>query len=82
MSELRYDPVKQIWSVIAAGRSRKPDDFLIKRLEFREDELTVCPPFCKGNEDKTGSEIFTIKSDSGWATRVVPNRYPCLPYRR
>ncbi|PLX65853.1 MAG: galactose-1-phosphate uridylyltransferase [Denitrovibrio sp.] len=77
MSELRYDPVKQIWSVIATDRSRKPDDFLVKRLEFREDEMTVCP-FCKGHESKTGTEIYSLKGSNGWATRVVPNRYPAF----
>jgi len=77
MSELRYDPAKKIWSVIATDRSRKPDDFLVKRLEFRKEELSICP-FCKGNEDKTGSEIFSLKQKDEWLTRVVPNRYPAF----
>lgn len=77
MSELRYDPVKQIWSVIATDRSRKPDDYLVKRLEFRRDELSVCP-FCEGNEDRTGQEIFALRKGNRWQTRVVPNRYPAF----
>ncbi|MGD9807304.1 MAG: DUF4931 domain-containing protein [Deferribacterales bacterium] len=77
MSELRYDPVKQIWSVIATDRSRKPDDFLVKRLLFRQDEVSVCP-FCVGNEDKAGKEIYALKDGDEWLTRVVPNRYPAF----
>lgn len=77
MSELRYDPVKMVWSVIATDRSGKPDDFFVRRLEFRKDEVNVCP-FCKGNEDKTGPEIFSIKRKGEWQTRVVPNRYPAF----
>lgn len=77
MSELRYDPVKQIWSVIATDRSRKPDDFLVKRLEFRKDEVSVCP-FCPGNEDKAGNEIYSLTDGDKWMTRVVPNRYPAF----
>ena len=77
MSELRYDPVKKIWSVIATSRSRKPDDFLVRRLQFRPDEVNVCP-FCKGSEDKAGDEIFSIREKGEWQTRVVPNRYPAF----
>lgn len=78
MSELRFDPVKKIWSVIAEERSRKPEDFLVKRLTFSKETLSVCP-FCVGNEEKSGSEIFSLKdSDGSWLTRVVPNRYPAF----
>lgn len=77
MSELRYDPVKQLWSVIADERSRKPDDYLVKRLEFRKDTVSLCP-FCKGNEDTAGQEIFSIEKDGEWQTRVVPNSYPAF----
>jgi len=77
MSELRYDPVKKVWSVIATDRSRKPDDFLVKRLEFRKEEINICP-FCKGNEDRAGSEIFSIRKKDEWLTRVVPNKYPAF----
>jgi UDPglucose--hexose-1-phosphate uridylyltransferase len=77
MSELRYDPVKQAWTVIATDRSRKPADFLVKRLNVNDMEVSTCP-FCAGNEDRTGHEIFAIKDKTGWKTRVVPNRYPAF----
>jgi len=77
MSELRFDPIKKLWSVIATDRSRKPDDFLVKRLIGRKDEISVCP-FCKGQEEKTGQEIFSLKEKDEWVTRVVPNRYPAF----
>jgi len=84
MSELRYDPVKQKWTVIAVERSRRPHD-------FRKDETVPLHhpskqgcPFCPGNEDKTPKEIYHIpaeKKEKGkpyWQTRVVPNKYPAL----
>lgn len=77
MSELRFDPVKKIWAVIATDRSRKPDDFLVRRLNFRKDELSVCP-FCKGQEEKAGHEIYSLRHKGEWLTRVVPNRYPAF----
>jgi UDPglucose--hexose-1-phosphate uridylyltransferase len=77
MSELRFDPIKKIWSVIAADRSRKPEDFLVKRLEAENRAVSFCP-FCKGSEDKTGSEIFSLRESGEWLTRVVPNKYPAF----
>lgn len=81
MSELRFDPVKKIWSVIAVERSRRPIDFL--RVEEHGQPHTVSCPFCYGNEGKTPPEISAerssgIPNSSNWKLRVIPNKYPAL----
>lgn len=80
MSELRWDPLKNNWSIIAKGRSRRPQDFLQQRAQVN---MTACP-FCYGNEDKTPPEIYAKRShggkpnQSGWQVRVIPNKFPAL----
>jgi UDPglucose--hexose-1-phosphate uridylyltransferase len=79
MSELRWDPLKLHWVIIATERGRRPRDF---QKEPEEGEIACCP-FCYGNEDKTPGEIFAIRpsgpaNSSGWKVRVIPNKYPAL----
>jgi UDPglucose--hexose-1-phosphate uridylyltransferase len=79
MSELRWDPLKLHWVIIATDRGRRPRDFLV---EPEKKEVTNCP-FCYGNEDKTPGEIFAIRPDGppnspDWQVRVIPNKYPAL----
>ncbi len=79
MSELRWNPLKRNWVIIAVHRGRRPQDFHIKDEIV---EVTNCP-FCYGNEDKTPNEIFAIRSsgnrnDPNWRVRVIPNKYPVL----
>ena len=57
MSELRWDPLKRHWVIIAADRGRRPNDFLTADPPT---PMTSCP-FCYGNEDKTPPEIFAIR---------------------
>jgi UDPglucose--hexose-1-phosphate uridylyltransferase len=79
MPELRHDPIQGRWVIIAAERSRRPDDF-----PFSEPppQGGFCP-FCEGNESKTPPEIVAIRNGSqpnqpGWKVRVVPNKFPAL----
>ncbi|MBK5276476.1 MAG: galactose-1-phosphate uridylyltransferase [Desulfuromonadales bacterium] len=79
MSELRWDPIKLNWVIIATERRRRPRDFIV------EDETagTAACPFCYGNEDKTPPEIFAIRPSglpnaANWRVRVIPNKYPAL----
>jgi UDPglucose--hexose-1-phosphate uridylyltransferase len=79
MSELRWDPIKLHWVIIAAERGRRPQDFKVA------DESTgaAACPFCYGNEDKTPPEIFAIRPSglpnaANWRVRVIPNKYPAL----
>lgn len=79
MSELRWDPLKLHWVIIATERGRRPRDFLV---EPEQGEMTSCP-FCYGNEDKTPGEIFAIRPGGpanapNWRVRVIPNKYPAL----
>ncbi|ABQ25063.1 galactose-1-phosphate uridylyltransferase [Geotalea uraniireducens] len=79
MSELRWDPLKLHWVIIATERGRRPRDF---QVEQQEAEMTSCP-FCYGNEDKTPAEIFAIRpsgpaNSPNWKVRVIPNKYPVL----
>lgn len=79
MSELRWDPLKLHWVIIATERGRRPRDFLVEPVNG---EMTSCP-FCYGNEDKTPGEIFAIRPSGppntpNWQVRVIPNKYPAL----
>ena len=79
MSELRWDPLKQHWVIIATERGRRPRDF---HVEEDTTSMTSCP-FCYGNEDKTPNEIFAIRPSgmpnaANWRVRVIPNKYPAL----
>jgi len=83
MSELRKDIIGGRWVIIAAERSRRPDDFRPKN-ETRKVEAGKFCPFCPGNENKTPPEVFAIRKkgtlpdQSGWLVRVVPNKFPAL----
>jgi len=80
MSEFRWDPLKKNWAIIAAGSSRRPDDFLQQREIV---EIATCP-FCSGNEAKTPAEIYAHRpnwsapNQPGWQVRVIPNKFPAL----
>jgi UDPglucose--hexose-1-phosphate uridylyltransferase len=79
MSELRWDPLKLHWVIIATERGRRPRDF---QVEQESGEVTSCP-FCYGNEGRTPQEIFAIRpsglaNSPNWKVRVVPNKYPAL----
>lgn len=79
MSELRWDPLKRHWVIIATDRGRRPQDF---HQENIAQPMTSCP-FCYGHEPKTPAELFAIRpsgSPNGpnWRVRVIPNKYPVL----
>jgi len=89
MSELRYDPLQNRWTIIATERQQRPRDFVTRR-EVRRDKDDC--PFCPGFEDRTPPEIAAIRDEEGtlapdtdpgsepsnWRVRVVPNRFPAL----
>jgi UDPglucose--hexose-1-phosphate uridylyltransferase len=73
VTDLRRDPVAGRWIAIAPARAARPG-----AATEVEDELATCP-FCAGHEDRTPPETLRLGSGpSGWAVRVVPNRYPAL----
>jgi UDPglucose--hexose-1-phosphate uridylyltransferase len=83
MRELRFDPLRNRWVIVAPERARRPSDYLLHReQEPGAEDLVVCP-FCEGNEDKTPSEIYAVRQSGspntpGWRVRVVPNKFPAL----
>lgn len=78
-SELRHDLVTGDWVVIATGRAKKPEDFVLdKRASIPEDPDKICP-FC--HPEETGQEedvLIYKKGDSDWSLRVFPNKFPAF----
>lgn len=83
MSQLRKDIISGRWVIIAAERSKRPDDFRPVQTEMKLERKEFCP-FCEGEETKTPPEIFALrkprtgKNKPGWRVRVVPNKFPAL----
>jgi len=83
MSELRYDPMRKTWVIIATERGMRPIN--VQRREHVRNSTTemVCP-FCPGNENRTPPEIMAIRDPGsppngpGWKVRVIPNKFPAL----
>ena len=79
MSELRFDPIRKRWVIIAPERKMRPFAFC-ERDEAEEGEC----PFCEGKENLTPPETFAIgpsnreANSPGWRVRVVPNKFPAL----
>ncbi|MGD8441525.1 MAG: galactose-1-phosphate uridylyltransferase [Holophagae bacterium] len=81
MSELRYCPIRNRWSIIAPERKLRPLEFLVP-----EQEKAVAPevdPFAIGNEDLTPPEILSLPlpgrdRSGGWQVRVFANKFPAL----
>ncbi|NLW07304.1 MAG: hypothetical protein GX039_04930 [Clostridia bacterium] len=59
MSELRFDPVRGSWVIIASERSRRPSDF--KSPPYQGKGEINCP-FCPGNEKGTPPEVFAFRA--------------------
>ncbi len=83
MSELRKDIISGRWVIIAAERSKRPDDFRPAKASEKETTPAFCP-FCEGNESKTPPEVSSIRKNGsrpnrpGWRVRTVPNKFPAL----
>ncbi len=80
MSEIRYDPILDEYSIIAPERLHRPDCYKSKSNNRRK-KIRRCP-FCVGQESMTPSEIFAIRENEpdspGWKTRVIPNLYKAV----
>ncbi len=81
MPELRYDPIRPRWVVIATERALRPQDYKRQRQQVKKPDNC---PFCYGHEHMTPPEVFAIgppdrqPNTPGWRVRVVPNKYPAL----
>ncbi|HTN71204.1 MAG TPA: galactose-1-phosphate uridylyltransferase [Methylomirabilota bacterium] len=80
MPEFRKDPVVDRWVIISTERAKRPQD----HAGNNEQEQTDSCPFCAGNEAMTPPAVLTYPADEAhpsnttWAVRVVPNKYPAL----
>jgi len=77
MSELRYEPMRDIWVLFSEERRKRP--LALNVVEHRE----VDCPFCEGREKETPPEVWALReggeaNSPGWKVRVVPNKYPAL----
>ncbi len=81
MSDLRFDPVSGLWTLIAPHRDHRPVELLpVEKVRKR----SICP-FCGGNESETPTALAVYDSqgvartdghsDNTWLSRVVPNKY-------
>lgn len=81
MIEIRKDPPKDEWAIIAPVRGDRPFDFTTDEEEDRAVRENC--PFCPGNEDKTPPEVYAVREGSdndgpNWKVRVFPNKFPAL----
>jgi UDPglucose--hexose-1-phosphate uridylyltransferase len=82
MSEFRRDPVHGHWTIIAAGRGKRPFEFPAPETPTKG-AAADCP-LCPGREDRTPPQIVAVDlagrsvQDSSWSVRVVPNLFPAL----
>ncbi len=83
MSELRFDPLKKRWIILAPERRRRPHEFIVPQDGTPEQDIATCP-FEYGQEALTEPEIMIIPratppvSGPNWQVRVVPSRFPAL----
>jgi UDPglucose--hexose-1-phosphate uridylyltransferase len=79
MSEFRQNKATKEWVIIAAGRGKRPSDFVKDQVKrptpppHRDD----CP-FCKGNEKMTPPSVYQVPNNDDWKIRVIPNKFAAL----
>lgn len=78
MSELRYDPIRRRWTIIATERRLRPHEFAATRGPEPPD-IGACP-FEHGSEPATPPEIASFPDGPAWQVRVVPNKYPAVSH--
>ncbi len=79
MSVIRQDLTTRDWTIFATERAKRPkyECGVVKKERVKDEYVENCP-FCKGNENMTPKEIFSVKEGNDWKVRVVPNKYPAL----
>jgi len=78
MTEIRLNLITRTWVIIAKDQSKRPEDFIVRRVKKRLPEFLETCPFCPGNEIRTPDEIFRIHGDSVWKIRVVRHKFSKL----
>lgn len=74
MAELRHDPIRDHWVLIAEDRARRPNEWTAREGAGPGEPC----PFCPGNEGMTPPASHVAPGPHGWRVRVVPNKYPAL----
>jgi UDPglucose--hexose-1-phosphate uridylyltransferase len=84
LSELRYDPIKCLWTIISPERKQRPCEFKVPPRERPPRKPHKHCLFEPGHEERTPPEILAFPcldggaSGSYWQVRVVPSRFPAL----
>ncbi|BAF70050.1 galactose-1-phosphate uridylyltransferase [Nitratiruptor sp. SB155-2] len=73
MSEIRYDLLHNEYVLIAPERLHRP----MPQHSLSMHSTQKCP-FCPGNEELTPQEIFSVKENGTWQTRVIANLYKAV----
>ncbi len=81
MPELRYDPHRGEWTLLAPGRRARPRPAHYANATPAQDD-PACP-FCPGNERATPPEVAVLREGGeanapGWRARCVANKYPAV----
>jgi len=77
-SVVRQDPTTREWVIVAPSRGRRPH--MPRREPDEAAERDAACPFCPGNEATTPAGVLRLPGPggSGWAVRVIPNKFAAL----
>ncbi len=81
MPEMRKDPLRDGWVIIATEQGLKPHNFPINKGSYYAGKNHQPCPFCEGNEDQTTPEITAFRrpgtraNQPGWSIRTVTNKF-------
>jgi UDPglucose--hexose-1-phosphate uridylyltransferase len=81
--EIRIDQLTGLRTILAPGRSSRPEAFAKAARDLTPVGLESCP-FCEGAEEKTPPESWAFRPGGGetdgpgWVARSMPNLYPVL----
>ncbi len=79
MSEFRQNFATKEWVIIAPERALRP---IVHTQEHTEAQhpgsWSASCPFCPGNENETGDELYRSGSGDTWSMRAVRNKYSAL----
>ena len=85
LSELRRDIVSGDWVVVATGRAKRPEQFIIKQKKRKIGPINKCP-FENPQETGNAHSLLIYKKgghehptgDEDWFVQVVSNKYPAF----
>jgi UDPglucose--hexose-1-phosphate uridylyltransferase len=73
--ELRRDPIRRRWVIVAPERGA---DVRPRRATALAGDVAAPCPFCPGSEHLNPEEIAVVRRDDGWIVRVTPDKQPLL----